>query len=334
MYRYFVKDNARTHCARLGTLIKLYVRALKFEVENLDTEKHNRALFEIGRRALEALGIDTLHDVHSWNDGFSVLFCEDESTGLKGGMMDGGRRCTIGRDDVTLEGGELPAFSMEACVRSMARTCSIGALPWSRFDSRLQQAWQAAEPTLRAADIKWTRRPLYDRCENGTQLTEKIRRDYKDVQTELRKLDEWQLDQICILETALRNARRQRDAEEKALATSTAPTEERKNRSSPEKKLPTLQKHDVKAYQLSLIYPTQGKIADKLNSEYGTSYKQGQVSRMLKRAKAHADASGLSQLLPSKANPAMSIDPSRIDLGERTDRRALHQRPKRQSDRS
>jgi len=208
--RYFDEDSPRTHCDRLETLIKLYVRALKFEVELLleGSDKINQAVFVAGQIELQALQILTIRDIWEWNDCFAFLFCKDDESGLKGGMTDWSCRRTVGHGDDAIGGGELPTFSMDSHVTEMARTCAMGAIPWSRFHSKLQQAWQAAEPTLRAADIKWTRRPLYDRCENGLQLVEKIRAEQRDLKAELRKLDDWQLDHICILETALRNARR------------------------------------------------------------------------------------------------------------------------------
>lgn len=89
-----------------------------------------------------------------------------------------------------------------------------------------------------------------------------------------------------------------------------------------ERLLPTLRKHDMKAWQASLLHGmTQQQIADKLNSKYNTTISQGQVSRMIQRATAHADASGLSDKVTKPAEREKSMDPSRIELGHRTDGR-------------
>ncbi len=94
-------------------------------------------------------------------------------------------------------------------------------------------------------------------------------------------------------------------------------------------KLPVLQPHDKKAHQLSLLDGwKQQRIVDELNKEYGTTYSQGQVSRMIKRAKEHAKASGLSALIPEPAKPPKTINPRRLELGQRTDHRVAGQRSK------
>ena len=80
---------------------------------------------------------------------------------------------------------------------------------------------------------------------------------------------------------------------------------------------------------------TQDRIAENLNNQHGTKYKQGQVSRMIQRAQVHAVASGLSRHIPDIAKttkPAMSMDPGKLDLGARTDHMAPRQRSKRDSD--
>ena len=93
-----------------------------------------------------------------------------------------------------------------------------------------------------------------------------------------------------------------------------------KEQIKPPPKLPNLGPHDRQAYQLSLLHGMiQEGIAQKLNGEHGTLYTQGQVSRMIARAKRHAEASGLANLVPDKAKPAKAMDPSRLELGRRTD---------------
>lgn len=101
--------------------------------------------------------------------------------------------------------------------------------------------------------------------------------------------------------------------------------------SSPSVGLPNLKKYDRQAYQLSLMHGmTQDKIAEILNREHGLSIKQGQVSRMIARAKRHANASGLTELIPTTAQREKAVDPSRLELGKRTDGRSYNLRAKAQ----
>jgi hypothetical protein len=87
-------------------------------------------------------------------------------------------------------------------------------------------------------------------------------------------------------------------------------------------KLPDLQKHDMQAWQLSLLQgKTQANIAEELNKRYGTLFTQGQVSRMIKRAKVHAIASGLADKIPKCAERPRTVDPARLELGARNDNR-------------
>lgn len=85
-------------------------------------------------------------------------------------------------------------------------------------------------------------------------------------------------------------------------------------------KLSELNPHDLEAWQASLVHGVkQQVIADRLNRKYKTTYTQGQVSKMIKRAKKQADASGLTdRLLPMTR--IQSVDPSRLELGARTTR--------------
>lgn len=98
-------------------------------------------------------------------------------------------------------------------------------------------------------------------------------------------------------------------------------------------KFPKLQKHDRQAWQLSLLSGmTQATIALKLTEEHGKQFTQGQVSRMINRAKKHADASGLSNHLSPVANSPMSVDPKKLEWGKRTDHRTRNQRGRRNPD--
>lgn len=88
------------------------------------------------------------------------------------------------------------------------------------------------------------------------------------------------------------------------------------------KPLPKLKPHDRQAYQLSIMHGmTQTNVAAMLNREHGTKYSQGCVSKMIARAKRHADASGLSEHLPKPASRPRTVDPDRLELGPRADRR-------------
>lgn len=93
-------------------------------------------------------------------------------------------------------------------------------------------------------------------------------------------------------------------------------------------KLPKLQAHDMTAWKSYLVLGNQSAVAKRLNDELKPAkpYKQGQVSRMLKRAKAHAEASGLAELTPTATATVRTIDPSRIDIGKNQDRRTPSQR--------
>lgn len=87
-------------------------------------------------------------------------------------------------------------------------------------------------------------------------------------------------------------------------------------------KLPNLKPHDRKAWQLVFVSGmTQTQAAKALNREYGTFYTQGCVSRMITRAKKHAQASGAADLLPKKVDRPKTVDPGRLEVGARTDRR-------------
>ncbi len=92
--------------------------------------------------------------------------------------------------------------------------------------------------------------------------------------------------------------------------------------------LPQLGPHDRQAWQLSLLDgKTQSKIAEKLNLEHGTKYTQPRISEMIKRVQRHADASGLTEKMSASgltrtARPAVTVDPSVLDRGKRTDGRS------------
>ena len=98
--------------------------------------------------------------------------------------------------------------------------------------------------------------------------------------------------------------------------------------------LPKLGPRDRKAWQASLVFGmTQDKIADALNEQYpGEHWTQPRVSEAIKRAKAHAEASGLAdKITPLRSQaPARTLDPAVADEGQRTDGRAKYLREKMQ----
>jgi hypothetical protein len=87
-------------------------------------------------------------------------------------------------------------------------------------------------------------------------------------------------------------------------------------------KLPELKPHDRQAWQLATLYGmTQDKVAAALNKEHGTTYTQGQVSRMITRVKAHAEANGLAEKVAGRIDRPRTVDPVRLELGARVDKR-------------
>jgi hypothetical protein len=96
------------------------------------------------------------------------------------------------------------------------------------------------------------------------------------------------------------------------------------------KKLPNLGPRDTEAWQASLVAGmTQAKIAIELNRKYrGENWTQPRVSEAIKRAKAHAEASGLADKISvarSRA-PARTFDPAAAEQGRRTDGKAHYLR--------
>lgn len=91
---------------------------------------------------------------------------------------------------------------------------------------------------------------------------------------------------------------------------------------APKARLPDLKAHDRQAWQLATLHGmTQAKVAAALNKEYGTTYTQGQVSRMIARAKAHADTSGLTEKVAGAKDRPRTVDPAQLELGARVDKR-------------
>jgi hypothetical protein len=87
-------------------------------------------------------------------------------------------------------------------------------------------------------------------------------------------------------------------------------------------KLPELKTHDRQAWQLATLHGmTQCKIAAALNQEHRTTYTQGQVSRMIRRAKIHAEANGLIKKVAGPIDRPRTVDPRRLELGARVDMR-------------
>ncbi len=124
------------------------------------------------------------------------------------------------------------------------------------------------------------------------------------------------------LEVWLEKIRPLRDAKGKPATGSFATSPEESSRDNRRVRLPELKVHDRQAWQLSIIHGmSQERIAAALNKEYGTTYTQGQVSRMITRAKAHASASGLAEKLTEPIDRPRTVDPGRLELGARIDKR-------------
>jgi len=84
-------------------------------------------------------------------------------------------------------------------------------------------------------------------------------------------------------------------------------------------RLPTLQTHAMQAYYLRETFGMkQTEIARQLNAEHHTTYGQGHVSKLLKRADAYVKAVGLPATFPPAATSVAFVDPNRLDLGRRT----------------
>lgn len=96
--------------------------------------------------------------------------------------------------------------------------------------------------------------------------------------------------------------------------------------------LPSLGRRDREIYQMMLIPGmTQLKAAAELNKRFPTEHwTQPRVSEALKRAKAHAEASGLADKVSATRSqaPARTLDPAAADSGQRTDGRSKHLREK------
>ena len=91
--------------------------------------------------------------------------------------------------------------------------------------------------------------------------------------------------------------------------------------------LPELQEYDRQAYQLYyFVFGNQQRVADELTKQHHRPFTQGQVSRMIARVKKQAAASGLT--LPEPAKREKAMDPAKLELGQRTDHRTPHQRPR------
>lgn len=100
-------------------------------------------------------------------------------------------------------------------------------------------------------------------------------------------------------------------------------------------KVPMLQKHDMDAWKLYyLIGMKQKDVALKISDQFGVNCDQGQVSRMIKRANLYIKATGDTQLaaVARKTKSAVSVDPSKLDMGLRRDSRAPHRREKARQD--
>ena len=88
-----------------------------------------------------------------------------------------------------------------------------------------------------------------------------------------------------------------------------------------------LQEHEQQAYLLYYFTGrTQQQVAEELTKRYHRPFTQPHVSKMIKKAKEVAEAGGLT--LPEPAKREKAMDPAKLELGQRTDHRTPHQRPR------
>ena len=94
-------------------------------------------------------------------------------------------------------------------------------------------------------------------------------------------------------------------------------------------RVPVPSQRDMEAFNLSVMLGR--KQAD--NAQHGTTYSQGQVSRMIRRARRYIEPTGRPSPTGPKAGAARSVDPHVLDLGRRTDGRPTDgRRSKRRRD--
>jgi hypothetical protein len=93
-------------------------------------------------------------------------------------------------------------------------------------------------------------------------------------------------------------------------------------------------KDAIAAYRLKLLTgQTQTELAEQLTKELKRPIDQGTVSRWLRQVKVWLEAGNvLPDLTATPGTKPMPMDPERIELGERRDGRAKHQRGRRNSD--
>jgi len=94
-------------------------------------------------------------------------------------------------------------------------------------------------------------------------------------------------------------------------------------------------KDAIAAYRLQLLKgKTQKALAEQLTEELRRPVNQGTVSRWLKQVKAWLEAGNVLPDLTTttRTRKPRPLDPEKIDLGERQDGRANHQRERRSSD--
>ncbi|MCR9215952.1 MAG: hypothetical protein NXI14_02000 [bacterium] len=117
-----------------------------------------------------------------------------------------------------------------------------------------------------------------------------------------------------------------------AVAGGGASEPERKGK-HPAKKLPELHPHAMEAWRLYQVSGySQERVAEMLNSQYGTDYKQWKISRFLKQAREHTEASGsqaiVEKTLPNTPAKISTMDPHTLEMGRRVEATGYAQRAK------
>jgi hypothetical protein len=135
------------------------------------------------------------------------------------------------------------------------------------------------------------------------------------------------LSQICREgEQALKNIQAQMDND----------SEEGQVSDQKENSIPTIkepQKIAIAAYRAQFINgKKQQEIAEMLENEFKKPVSQGQVSRWISEVKKYIEAGNVLPDFPKPTDKPVSIDPDVIDMGERQDRLAKRQRPRKSDD--
>jgi hypothetical protein len=219
---FYPTDDPTSPCERLIALCELFCRAAQWEIECSTREPNARdtMLFQIDNKELATLELRTIQDLINWDGSFSMLRCEEQSKGFAG-LTFGGRTNFRVEPDPALPLEEqlqhlsiepTPRFSPDAIVVMCARRWKHGAISWSRYETMLSNTFRSSEGILREAGFYWIEPPKFRGCSTGPALLRQVNSQQMDRQTVLAELDEWRLQKINEIDTAIRNWFRQEAA--------------------------------------------------------------------------------------------------------------------------